>query len=201
MDAITISAGVVFIAEFGDKSQLLALTMAARHRLGSVVLAVVVTAVVATSLSAFAGGLVRTLLPPTAAAIAAGALFVAFGVAALRERDGDVGGDDATWAGEGSVVASRAARRSALALTAALLVAELGDKTMFATAGLAAELGVVVSWAGAALGMALAGLVGVFVGARLARWVPPHVVRIASGVVFVVVGASFLWSAFAWAAP
>ena len=46
-------------------------------------------------------------------------------------------------------------------------VAELGDKTMFATAGLAAELGPGVAWLGATGGMAAAGLCGVLVGARL----------------------------------
>ena len=194
MDAITISAGVVFIAEFGDKSQLLALTMATRHRLGAVVLAVVTTAVVATSLSAFAGGLLPTVLPPRMVAAVAGVLFIAFGVATLLDRDGGTD-DDTGGVGAAAVASSSAARRSALGLTAGLLVAELGDKTMFATAGLAAEFGVVGSWVGAAVGMALAGLVGVLVGARLARWVPAQGVRIASAAVFVVVGASFLWSA------
>lgn len=185
MEAIALSAGVVFLAEFGDKSQLLALTMAARHRWRIVAVAVVVTAVVATSVSALAGGIVRAALPAGLLAVLAGLVFLGFAVVTAMDTD------DAP-----PPPSSGTQRRTALSLIGGLLVAELGDKTMFATAGLAAELGPVVAWLGATVGMAAAGLFGVLVGARLGAFVPRRALRIAASCVFAAVGLSFLVSAW-----
>ncbi len=180
MEAIALSAGLVFVAELGDKSQLVALSLAARGAWRDVVVAVLVVSVVTTSLSAAAGGLIGSALPSTARAWLAAAVFL--GVAAwsffVRPSPAD----------EVDV----APLRSQLALIGVLVVAELGDKTMFATAGLGAEFGALPAWVGASIGMAAAGLLGVAIGVRLRRWLTPRILRLVTSAMFVFVGLSFL---------
>lgn len=180
MEAVALSAGLVFIAELGDKSQLVALSLAARRAWRDVVVAVLVVSVAATSLSAAAGGLIGSTLSSTARAWLAATVFLAVAVWSFVVRS-DVADavDDAPL-------------RSRLALIGVLVVAELGDKTMFATAGLGAEFGALPAWVGAAVGMATAGLLGVAVGVRLRRWLTPQTLRFVTSAMFLFVGLSFV---------
>ncbi|MEM9514190.1 MAG: TMEM165/GDT1 family protein [Actinomycetota bacterium] len=180
MEAIALSAGLVFIAELGDKSQLVALSLAARRAWRDVVVAVLVVSVAATSLSAAAGGLIGSTLSSTARAWLAGTVFLAVAAWSFVVR--------ADPADEVDV----APLRSQLALVGVLVVAELGDKTMFATAGLGAEFGALPAWVGAAIGMTVAGLLGVAIGVRLRRWLTPHTLRIVTSAMFLFVGLSFV---------
>ncbi|HEX9993429.1 MAG TPA: TMEM165/GDT1 family protein, partial [Acidimicrobiales bacterium] len=85
-----------------------------------------------------------------------------------------------------------AARRSGLAAAAAVaatfFASEIGDKTMLATAALAARQGAVPTWAGATLGMVTADAAAIVVGRRLAARLSSRTIRLASAAVFALFG-------------
>jgi putative Ca2+/H+ antiporter (TMEM165/GDT1 family) len=70
----------------------------------------------------------------------------------------------------------------------AMFVAELGDKTMLATATLAAQGNPVLVWIGATVGIILSGTLGVLLGRAFGHALPERVTRIGSAVLFGVFG-------------
>jgi len=180
---------LVFVAELGDKTQLVALGLGARHRLAPVVVGVAAAYALTNLLSVVVGGLLGEALPTRAIGIGGGVLFLAFALWTLR-RSGDEGSDGA--GGEGGGVSWVSV---AVSVGAAMVVAELGDKTMLATAALAARGNPVLVWIGATIGIIASGLLGVGLGRALgARW-PERATRIASAVLFAAFGVVLLVTA------
>lgn len=84
-----------------------------------------------------------------------------------------------------------------LASTFLVAVAEMGDKTQFATVALAARYGALAQVViGTTLGMMIANIPGVWVGDRLAQKIPMKAVRILASTLFIVVGLITVWNAF-----
>ena len=79
-----------------------------------------------------------------------------------------------------------------LSVAVAMFVAELGDKTMLATATLAAQGNPVLVWIGATVGITLSGAVGVLVGRATGARLPERAIRIGSSVLFAVFGLVLL---------
>ena len=75
-----------------------------------------------------------------------------------------------------------------LTVAAAMFVAELGDKTMLATATLAAQGDPVLVWIGATIGIILSGSLGVLLGRAFGARLPERATRIGSAVLFAVFG-------------
>ena len=73
-----------------------------------------------------------------------------------------------------------------------MFVAELGDKTMLATATLAAQGNPVLTWIGATVGICLAGAVGVLVGRSMGAHLPERAIRIGSAVLFAAFGIGLI---------
>ncbi len=171
--------GLVFVAELGDKTQLVALGFGARYRLAPV-LAGVVTAYAATNLlSVVIGGLLGAALPTRAIGLVGGVMFLGFAAWALHPEDEEAADDEPSATGDRSVF---------LSVAGAMFVAELGDKTMLATATLAAQGNPVLVWIGATIGIILSGTLGVLVGRAFGATLPERVTRIGSAVLFAVFG-------------
>jgi len=170
--------GLVFLAELGDKTQLVALGLGARHRLGPVLAGVALAYAVTNLLSVLVGGLLGAALPTRAIGIGGGVLFLGF--AAWNLLAGDDEDDDEAVPDSG--------RRVVLSVAAAMFVAELGDKTMLATATLAAQGNPVLVWVGATIGIVLSGSVGVLVGRATGARLPERAIRLGSTVLFAVFG-------------
>ena len=181
MGSLFAALGLVFIAELGDKTQLVALTLAGRHPALRVLLALTAAIAVLQTLSVTAGALVAEAVPDRAIAIAAGLLFLGFAVWTWRTCDED---DEACAGGRGLVGAAFA-----------FFVAELGDKTMLTTAGLAADRGAVAVWIGSFGAMVAATALAVVAGRSLTTRVPPAVLRRIGAVAFAVVGVVTLLGA------
>lgn len=184
MGSLLAALGLVFVAELGDKTQLVALGFGARHRLAPVVAGVVAAYAATNLLSVVVGGLVGEALPTRAIGLAGGILFLGFAVWTFRSGDGD-DDEEATAAASGtrSVVAS---------VAVAMFVAELGDKTMLATATLAAKGSPVLVWVGATLGIIASGLLGVLLGRAFGARLPERATRIGSSVLFAAFGVVLL---------
>ena len=188
MEAFLVSFGVIFVAELGDKSQLLALTFTARYPAVPVLVGVALAAAVVHAASVLIGSAVAGSLPTDAINVGAGLAFLGFAVWTLRgdERDEEV-----------QARATRHHQRSAVvAVTLAFLLAELGDKTMLATVTLAARHGAWGTWAGATLGMVAADALAILAGQQVVRRFSARTVRVAATCAFVVFGILLLVSAF-----
>ena len=168
---------VVFLAELGDKTQLVALTLAGRYPAGKV-LAVLGTAILLLqTLSVTAGALISRAVPDRAIAAGAGLLFLGFAVWTWRSAEETDRDDDAD-----------AGRAGLVSVAVAFFLAELGDKTMLTTAGLAADRGAVPVWIGSLAAMLAATALAVIAGKALMRRVAPRTLRRVGAGAFAVVG-------------
>lgn len=184
MDAFWVSLAVVFLAEIGDKSQLIALSFATRLPLAPVLAGIVCSTALLIGLSVVVGSVAAELIPARVALEVSAALFVAFGLWALRGgAKGDEGNQTST---AGS--ASRS-RLPFLAVFGTFTLAELGDKTMLATVALAASAPAVPTWAGATTGMIGANLLAVGLGRAIGAALPERLVRVGSAVLSLAVAA------------
>jgi len=175
---------VVFLAELGDKTQLVALTLAGRYPARQVLLALGVAIALLQTLSVTVGALLSRAVPDRAIAIGAGVLFLGFAVWTWRTADD---------ADEG--VTASAGRGGLVGVATAFFVAELGDKTMLTTAGLAADRGAVPVWIGSFAAMVSATALAVLAGQAISRRVPARRLRQAGAVAFAIAGVATLASA------
>jgi len=177
--------GVIFAAELGDKSQLMALTFATRYRPWPIIAAITAATAGVHLASVVLGAAVGAALPTTAVAVAAGLAFIGFGVWTFR---GDSLDEDE------QERASRAGRSVFVTVAVAFVLAELGDKTMLATITLAARddgfWEVAGTWLGSTVGMVAADALAIVVGHHLGRHLPERAVALGAGVLFVLIG---LW--------
>jgi putative Ca2+/H+ antiporter (TMEM165/GDT1 family) len=179
VDALLASLGLVFLAELGDKTQLVALGFGARHKLAPVLTGVFLAYATTNLLSVVVGGVLGATLPTRAIGIGGGVLFLGFAAWNLRgDGDDEDGGDEVARRGR-SIVSS---------VYLAMFVAELGDKTMLATATLAAQGSPVLTWLGATIGICLSGAVGVLVGRSVGARLPERALRLGSTALFTVFG-------------
>ncbi len=188
LGAAALAFGAIFVAEFGDKSQLLILAFATRYAARPVVLGLVLAAAFIQGVSVAVGAAAGAVLPTTAVAVVSGIAFLAVAVWTLRGDDDDEEEEAAT---------SAAVKRLAgigLVLTVAgtFVLSELGDKTMLATFALAATQGALPTWIGSTLGEVAANLVAVVVGRQVGHRLSARMVRIGSAVLFAVAGVAVL---------
>ncbi|HAS11967.1 MAG TPA: hypothetical protein DCS55_15835 [Acidimicrobiaceae bacterium] len=183
MGSLLAALGIVFLAELGDKTQLVALGFGARHRLGPVLAGVALAYAATNLLSVVVGGLLGAALPTRALGLGGGVLFIGFALWSLRSKDDEDDDGVAASTGHGRVV---------LSVAAAMFVAELGDKTMLATATLAAQGNPVLVWVGATIGIIASGSVGVLVGRATGARLPERTIRIGSAALFAVFGVALI---------
>jgi putative Ca2+/H+ antiporter (TMEM165/GDT1 family) len=188
MDALILSFVVIFIAELGDKSQLMAMTFATRFKFWTVLAGITVATAVVHLFSVAVGSIVGVALPTTLINVVAAVAFIGFGIWTLR-------GDELSAEEEGK--AARTQRSAFFAVAVAFFLAELGDKTMLATITLATNNGWFGTWIGSTIGMVAADALAIGVGAVLGKRLPEKVIRIGAAAMFFLFGAWLLLEAFA----
>lgn len=183
MEAFLLSFGIIFVAELGDKSQLMAMTFAARYRaiviLGAITAATAFVHLVSVAIGAAAG----VALPTQALSVVAGVAFLFFGLWTLR-------GDEL---GEDDEARSQRSDRSVFwTVAGAFFLAELGDKTMLATITLATNHGLLGTWLGSTLGMVAADGLAIVVGQQLGARLPQKTIKIGAAVLFFAFGVALI---------
>lgn len=183
MDALLVSTLAVAIAEIGDKTQLLALVLAARYRRALPVIAgILVATVLNHAAAAWVGAWVAGWLDPAWLRWIVVACFLGVAVWALIPDKLDEDGTPAP-----------PRFGPFLATTIAFFLVEMGDKTQVATAALAARFeNIAVVAAGTTLGMMLANGPAVLIGEAAAGKLPLKAIRIAAAVAFAAVGVWIL---------
>ncbi len=179
MTAFLISFGIIFVAELGDKSQLMAMTFAARYRASTILVAITVATAVVHLFSVLVGAVVGAALPTDAISVVAGVAFLAFAVWTIR---GDELDDNER------ARAQRSTRSVFWTVGIAFFLAELGDKTMLATVTLATDNGLVGTWVGSTLGMVAADGLAIVVGQQLGARLPERTIKIGAAITFVLFG-------------
>lgn len=180
MDALLLSFGVIFVAELGDKSQLMALAFAARYKALPVLAGITLATAIVHAFSVVVGMSVGAAMPTEVISVVAGVAFLAFGVWTLR---GDALSE------EEAAKAHRSNRSAFMAASVAFFLAELGDKTMLATITLATTEGALGTWAGSTLGMVAADALAIVVGSHLGARMPERAIKIGAAIAFFVFGA------------
>jgi putative Ca2+/H+ antiporter (TMEM165/GDT1 family) len=185
MYAFLLSTAVIFVAELGDKSQLMAMTFAVRYRARDVIIGITVATAVVHLASVAIGALVGDAFADSQGVISivAGVAFLVFAAWTLR-------GDELSE--EEADKARRSQGAAILAVGVAFFLAELGDKTMLATITLATTEGWLGTWIGSTVGMVAADALAIGVGAVLGKKLPERVIKIGAAVLFAVFGVLLL---------
>ena len=188
MNAILVSFAVIFVAEIGDKSQLMALTFATRYRAVPILVGIAIATAVVHAVSVLAGALLAVSLPTHVPNVVAGLAFLGFAAWTWR---GDTLSEDE------EAKAARQSNRSAIAAASgAFFLAELGDKTMLATITLASTDNPWWVWIGSTVGMVAADALALLVGRLLGKRLPERAVTIFATVMFVLFGVALLLEGF-----
>jgi putative Ca2+/H+ antiporter (TMEM165/GDT1 family) len=177
--ATALSFAVIFVAELGDKSQLMALTFATRFRPWPVLAGITIATALVHLVSVGIGYGLGAALPTGWISLIAGVAFLVFGAWTLR-------GDTLTDTERGK--AERATGSAMLAVGGAFFLAELGDKTMLATITLATQHGWFGTWIGSTIGMVAADALAILVGRLLGRHLPERIIKYGAAALFAIFG-------------
>jgi putative Ca2+/H+ antiporter (TMEM165/GDT1 family) len=184
MEAILTSIAVVAIAEIGDKTQLLAIVLAARFRKPiPIILGILAATLLNHAVAATFGYLIAEWLTGRAFQLVLGVAFIAMAAWALGPDKEDEGARE------------RSSRGIFLTALIAFFVVEIGDKTQIATSLLAAQFhNVELVTIGTTIGMMLANVPAVLLGEAVTKIIPLKYVRIVAASIFAAIG---LWVVFA----
>ncbi|BBX19691.1 hypothetical protein CRI77_26055 [Mycolicibacterium duvalii] len=185
LPAVLVSLVVVFFAELGDKSQLIAMTYSLRHRWWVVLSGVGIAAMLVHGLSVAIGHFLGLTLPQRPIAFAAAIAFLLFAVWTWREGRDDGDSDEEPRIAEPRFVV--------VAIVSSFVLAELGDKTMLATVALASDRNWLGVWIGATIGMVIADGVAIAVGALLHKRLPERFLHALASVLFLLFGLFLLF--------
>lgn len=177
---------LIALAEIGDKSQLVCMTLATRHRHWPVLLGATTAFVILNLLAVLFGAGIAAWIPERLVAGIVAVMFAAFGVHALLNQ-GDEDAEEITEkSGHGIFI-------STLLL---ILVAEFGDKTQIAVAGLAGSMDPVPVWVGATIALVMVSALGIWAGRTVLQRLPLHWLHRAVGGIFLIFAAMAAWRAF-----
>lgn len=185
LNAFGSTFGLIFLAELGDKTQFAVMTLCARHPWRRVLAGTALAFTALNLLAVAAGRVLSRLADPVWVQGGAGALFIAFGIWTLMAKDGGDGGEEG---GNGRSVVWTAFLM--------IFVAELGDKTQLATAGMAARYDAPAAvFLGSTAALVAVSALGGYFGLRFLKKLPEKWLKYASAAVFIGFGAVALYGA------
>ncbi|WP_067869650.1 TMEM165/GDT1 family protein [Neptuniibacter marinus] len=163
---------LVFLAEFGDKSQLVCMTLSARYRATPVLIGSVLAFSVLNVLAAIFGAALSIYVPQELIFCVVGILFFIFAIQLFMDDEEEE---------EGDIKIGKHLVGSVFIL---IFLAELGDKTQLAIAGLAAVEQAWVVWVAGTVALMLTTLLGVWFGRVLLKRLPIALIHRGAGVLF-----------------
>ncbi len=175
-----------FIAEMGDKTQLMLIALTSKYKLRDIILGTAAAILVLNGLAVLAGGLVSEFIPEWFIKTVAALAFLYFAAATIT-------GDDDEDEEEGSKTKIQFAP---LAVFCTFFVAELGDKTQLTAITFGANEGMgaaLVVWIGCSLGLFAADILGMLVGYFLKSKTPDGLLNTLAFVIFSIFGVYTLY--------
>jgi Ca2+/H+ antiporter, TMEM165/GDT1 family len=180
--ATLLSLGVVFLAELGDRSQLITMTYALRYRWWVVLSGVAIAACLVHGISVTIGHFLGATLPTRPMAFASAIAFLIFAVWAWRQG-----------AAEENVSTTHNPRFALLTVVSSFALAEMSDKTTLATLTLASDHNWADVWIGSTVGMVLADGLAIGAGTLLHQRLPEQLLHVMASLLFLLFG---LWMLF-----
>lgn len=182
-----------FIAEMGDKTQLMLVAMTSKYKTRDIIIGTGVAILVLNGLAVLAGGLVGELIPEWIIKLIAAGAFLYFAASTLAEDD-----DDEEEAGENKI------SFAPLAVFCTFFVAELGDKTQLTAITFGANEGIssaLVVWIGCSIGLFAADILGMLVGKLIQNKASGSVLHTLAFVIFAVFGVFTLFQGVSLMVP
>ncbi len=168
---------LIFAAEMGDKTQIIAMTFATQYLVREVLMGVTLGVFLNHGIAILLGSFISKVMPMNVIQIIAGFLFIIFGINALKiDEDEDV--------------ESKKEISPIITVALAFFIGELGDKTQLTAMTLAAEANYpFFILIGTTLGMIATSSLGIFVGSKVGDRIPEVSIKIASSLVFISFGS------------
>ena len=176
---------LIALAEIGDKSQLVCMALAARHRHWPVILGATTSFLALNTLAVLFGAGVAAWVPERVTAGLVALLFGAFGIHVLYKQDDN----------ESEDVAERSDHGIFATTLLLIFVAEFGDKTQIAVAGLAGSLDPLPVWLGATSALVTISILGVWAGRTVLQRLPLVWLHRISGGIFLLFAFFAAWRA------
>ncbi|MDO4633555.1 MAG: TMEM165/GDT1 family protein [Eubacteriales bacterium] len=169
-----------FIAEMGDKTQLMLVAMTSKFKLRDIILGTAAAILVLNGLAVLAGGLVGSLVPDWLIKIIASLAFLYFAISSIggEEEEEETAGDTGI-------------KLAPLAVFCTFFIAELGDKTQLTAITFGANEGLgnaLIVWIGCSIGLFAADIIGMLVGYLLKSKMPENFLHILAFAIFAVFG-------------
>lgn len=177
-----------FVAEMGDKTQLMLVAMTSRYKVRDIVLGTAAAVLVLNGLAVLAGGLVSEFVPDWLIKLIAGAAFLFFALTSLKKDD-----DEEEAEGKGKF------KVAAIAVFCTFFVAELGDKTQLTAITFGANEGMekaIIVWLACSIGLFAADMVGMAVGLLVKNKMPTGFLNVLAYVIFAIFGVLTLKTGF-----
>ncbi len=175
---------LIFIAEMGDKTQILAMAFATQFKIRQILLGVFFGSLLNHGLAVIVGAYLSNFIPLNAIQILAGFLFIAFALWTLKIDEED--DDKEVKKNLGPI----------LTVALAFFIGELGDKTQLTAITLASDavfpLFILLGTVG---GMVLTSGVGIIIGSKIGDRIPEFTMKIASASIFLIFGSIRLYTA------
>ena len=169
-----------FIAEMGDKTQLMLVALTSKYKLRDIILGTAAAILVLNGMAVLAGGLVGALIPDWIIKFIAAFAFMHFAVTSLKKDD-----DEEEEAKTGKL------GFAPLAVFCTFFVAELGDKTQLTAITFGANEGLsagVIVWLGCSIGLFAADILGMLIGYLLKSRTPENFLNMLAFIIFAIFG-------------
>jgi putative Ca2+/H+ antiporter (TMEM165/GDT1 family) len=176
---------LIALAEIGDKSQLVCMALAARHRHWPVLLGATTSFFALNTLAVLFGAGVAAWIPERVTAGLVALLFFSFGIHVLYKQNDD----------ESENVVERSDHGIFITTLMLLFVAEFGDKTQIAVAGLAGSFDPLPVWLGATAALVMVSILGVWAGRTVFQRLPLLWLHRISGGIFLMFAFLAAWRA------
>jgi putative Ca2+/H+ antiporter (TMEM165/GDT1 family) len=177
------SFSIITLAEFGDKTQLVAITLSTRYKPAHVFLSALLAVCLVDGISILAGIAIAAFIPISWLSLGSGIIFIIFGILTLRSRDKDE-------------IDVKNQSLSSVAPFSLITLMELGDKTQLSITALAAKYGSpTLIFLGVVLAYIILMGVAVALGSNLTKIIPIRYIRIGASIMFIVFGILFIFQA------
>ena len=177
---------LIFAAEFGDKSQLVCMTLAFRYKALPVFFGALLAFIFLNGLAVTFGTVIASWLPDYLIAAIVTLLFAGFGFYALFAEHRD----------ENDTATQKNIRNFFFSTFVLITVAEFGDKTQLAIVALSSAALPIAVWSGATLALASTTAIGVFAGRRILQKFTLKFLHHISGLIFLLLAAYAGYNAF-----
>jgi putative Ca2+/H+ antiporter (TMEM165/GDT1 family) len=181
----------IFLAELGDKTQLITISFASKYPRMPVFLGVFLAMSVVTIFGVVVGAVLIRFIPIQVVKVLSGLIFIVFGVWTLLSKEEELEEDEGQIRSKGS----SEPRKEKVFSTAFIMtsLAEFGDKTQLAVIALTAQYGAPVAvYIGAVAAFALIVGIGVVLGKKISEKVESKWIELGSGALFIILGIIFI---------